>query len=158
MYRRIVVPLDGSALAERALPEAEKLAGLSGAPLHLVRVVDVAALHRLAGYGAAIEAAAMVQVLEDEQEAAREYLERMERELAGRGLAVSTDRRRGTAAREIVAATAPGDVVVMATHGRGGMARWFLGSVAEEVARRSPVPVLLVRAAPEEVAPAAGER
>ncbi len=158
MYRRIVVPLDGSELAERALPEAEKLAGLSGAPLHLIRVVDVAALHRLAGYGAAIEYAAMVQVLEDEQVAARDYLERMERELAGRGLPVTTELRHGMAARELAAATATGDVVVMATHGRGGMARWFLGSVAEEVARRSPVPVLLVRAAPEVTAPGAGER
>ena len=48
----------------------------------------------------------------------------------------------------------PGDVIVMATHGRGGVTRWFLGSVAEGVVRRAPVPVLLVRALP---VPAAAE-
>ena len=45
-------------------------------------------------------------------------------------------------------------MIVMATHGRGGVTRWFLGSVAEEVVRHAPVPVLLVRALP---VPAAGE-
>ena len=52
--------------------------------------------------------------------------------------------RRGRPVPEIVAATRPGDVVIMATHGRSGPGRWFLGSVAEGVARRLTVPVMLV--------------
>jgi nucleotide-binding universal stress UspA family protein len=147
VYRRIVVPLDGSELAERALPEAEGLARLAGASLLLIRGVDPTALSRLAGFGAA-EYAALAEALAEEEDAAREYLRQTEQAVAGRGLAVSSVLRRGPAARVIVDATAPGDLVAMASHGRGGMARWFLGSVAEEVARRSPVPVLLVRAAP----------
>jgi nucleotide-binding universal stress UspA family protein len=146
--RRIVVPLDGSEVAERALPEAEALARLTGAPLHVVRVTDIAGLQRVAGYGLAIEGAALVQIMEDERAATRDYLERIGGEIGGRGVAVTTEARHGAAAREIVAAAEEGDVVVMATHGRGGLARWFLGSVAEEVVRRSPVPVLLVRAPP----------
>lgn len=149
MYRRIVVPLDGSELAERALPEAEGLARLTGAPLHVVRVIDVAGLHRLAGFAPAIEAAALARVLEDERTATREYLERIERDLAERGSAVTTEARHGTAAQAIIDTTRTGDLVVMTSHGRGGMKRWFLGSVAEEVGRRAPVPVLLVRAAPD---------
>ena len=61
--------------------------------------------------------------------------------------------RRGAVDRAILADPQPGDVIVMTTHGRGGVARWFLGSVAEDVVRRSAVPVLLVRIQPgQEVA------
>lgn len=59
MYRRIVVPLDRSESAERALIEAEKLAGLTGAPLLIVRVIDVRDLLRVGGYGPAIETSAL---------------------------------------------------------------------------------------------------
>lgn len=147
MYRRIVVPLDGSDLAERALPEAEGLARLIGASLHLVRAIDIVALNRFAGFPA-VEYAAVTQSLEDEQTVAKEYLERIEQDLSGRGFAVTTAIRHGSAAREIVADVSPGDLIAISSHGRGGLARWFLGSVAEEVARRSTVPVLLVRAEP----------
>ena len=53
--------------------------------------------------------------------------------------------RHGSPERDLAASSRPDDLIVMATHGRGGMTRWFLGSVAEEVVRRSPVPVMLVR-------------
>ena len=152
MYERIVVPLDGSELAERALPQAEQLARVTDAPLHLVRVVDFTKLEPYGAYGLAIEYAGMAQVLGQEQAEARAYLERVAQDLTDRGLRVSTEVRRGTAARELTGATRPGDLLVMATHGRGGMARWFLGSVAEEVARHATVPVLLVRAQPASTA------
>lgn len=146
MYRRIVVPFDGSEPAERALPEVEGLARLTGAPVHLLRVIDAAALNRFAGFGA-VEYTAVTQTLEDERIVAREQIERAERRLAERGVTVTTELRHGGAAREIVAAVGPGDLLVMASHGRGGVARWFLGSVTEEVTRRAPVSVLVVRAA-----------
>jgi nucleotide-binding universal stress UspA family protein len=141
---RVVVPLDGSELAEKALPYAEELARLCGAGLHLVRVVDVTHLDR---FGAiAVEYADLDLLLADEQQSAREYTTAMGRQAAERGLTVTSEVRQGVAAREILATTRPGDLVAMASHGRGGLARWFLGSVAEEVARRAAVPVLLVRA------------
>jgi nucleotide-binding universal stress UspA family protein len=59
---------------------------------------------------------------------------------------VTTEVAEGPTSRILVGHSKPGDVIVMASHGRTGMARWFLGSVAEEVVRRSAVPVLLVRA------------
>ena len=145
MYERIIVPLDGSELAERALPTAEKLAHLTGAPLHIVRVVDLTRLGPYGAYGLAPEYGVMASAMSDEDTAAREYVARTERALAERGLTVSGEVLTGSAAREVIGLVHPEDLIVMASHGRGGVARWFLGSVAEEVARRSPAPVLLVR-------------
>jgi nucleotide-binding universal stress UspA family protein len=62
--------------------------------------------------------------------------------------------RHGITAHEVVAMAQSGDLIVMSTHGRGGLARWFLGSVAEDVVRRAPVPVLMIRVAPERAEPA----
>jgi nucleotide-binding universal stress UspA family protein len=58
---------------------------------------------------------------------------------------VTTALLNGNPSSEIVAATQPSDLIVMCTHGRGGLARWFLGSVAEDIVRRATVPVMLVR-------------
>lgn len=153
MYDRIVIPLDGSHLAERALPPAEELARLTGAALHLVRAVDATQLS-LQGYGVypmALQGGAP-ELLAEEERAARNYLDRMAARLTKRGLSAATDLLEGFAPREIVGMTRAGDLIVMATHGRGGMARWFLGSVAEDVIRRASVPVLLIRA-PSTAAP-----
>lgn len=159
MYERIIVPLDGSELAERALPTAEKLAHLTGASLHIVRVVDLTKLEPYGAYGLAPEYGVMASVMSDEDTAARQYLEQTERALTERGMTVSSEVRTGSAAREVIELSHPGDLIVMASHGRGGVARWFLGSVAEELARRAPAPVLLVRAvaAGEEATPSTPE-
>ena len=148
MYRRIIVPLDGSELAEQALPQAEGLARLTGAPLHLVRVIDPAGLEPLGTVVLHTDALAMQLLLEEERIAAREYLERIKQDMRDREPKVTVEYRQGPAAQELLAITQPGDLLVMATHGRGGLARWFLGSVAEAVVRRASVPVLLIRAAP----------
>lgn len=139
MYRRILVPLDGSKLAERALPAAEELARLMQAPLHLVRVIDPAQWD-LSANGA------------DEAEglAADSYLERMTQREVEQGIGARGEVRYGNTVREIVSTTQPGDLMVMSTHGRGGLARWFLGSVAEAVIRHAPVPLLLIRVAPDD--------
>jgi nucleotide-binding universal stress UspA family protein len=147
MYERIVVPLDGSDLAERALPHAGELARLTGSPIHLVRVVDVSHLVRYGAYGLAVDRAAYEQAFDPEESASRAYLARIERDLVDRGLTVTQEIRRGPVRHELTATTRPGDLVVMASHGRGGIPRWFLGSVAEEVVRHATGPVLLIRAA-----------
>jgi nucleotide-binding universal stress UspA family protein len=144
MFERIVVPLDGSEFAERALPHAEELARLTGAPLHVVRLIDLS-FTRYGPYLYGVSPSALEQSLEDEERAAREYVGRVVEELRDRGLQVSSEVRHGSPERDLAASSRPDDLIVMATHGRGGMTRWFLGSVAEEVVRRSPVPVMLVR-------------
>jgi len=148
VYERIVVAVDGSELAERALAHAETLARALGAPLHLVRVADVARLH-LGANEAALAYAAIGGELEREEAAAGAYLEQTRTQVAARGHTATTELRRGTAGPELVASTGPRDLLVMASHGRHGALRWLLGSVAEDVARRAKGPVLLVRAGPE---------
>ncbi len=145
VFTRLVVPLDGSKLAERALPAAEELSDLTGTPMHLVRVADPAALGPYGSMLLPAEANAFQQILGDEVVVARDYLDRSIARQADRGRVVTGEVRRGASALEIVGSTRPGDLVVMATHGRSGVARWFLGSVAEEVVRRSAVNILLVR-------------
>jgi nucleotide-binding universal stress UspA family protein len=146
LFDRIVVSLDGSEVAESALPKASALARTLGVELNLLRVIDLGRLEQYGGFGFGIEYAALDLAVQDERVAAREYLERVQQRLAGDGLRVTTEHREGLAAREIVAALRPGDLLVMASHGRTGVQRWFIGSVAEEVVRQAPVPVMLLRA------------
>lgn len=148
MFQRVIVPLDGSELAERALPQAAELARLARASLHLVRVIDVSRLERYGAYGLALEYAALGQVVAEEEAAARQYLDEVAARLTAEGLTVTTEIRQGLVGRELVALAGPSDLIVMASHGRGGLARWFLGSVAEEVTRRAAGPVMLVRSQP----------
>src|SRR5690242_1680533 len=89
MYARIVVPLDGSELAEVVLSHAEELSRMTGAPLHLVRVVDVVTGRGLGSF-VALEAAAHAEVINLEEIEARRYLDEMRERLASRGLVVTT--------------------------------------------------------------------
>jgi len=146
MYTRIIVPLDGSKQAESVLPEAKKLANITGAELLLVRVVDYSSRDRFGDFGLLHDYEAMAQALSEELELATAYLADLSDRLANEGYAVSSKLYSGIAAKTIVAQAEPGDVIVMATHGRTGMRRWFIGSIAEDVLRHAPVPVLLVRA------------
>ena len=151
MYSRIVVPLDGSSLSERALTDARALSRTTGAPIHLVRVVDFTQIERYGRYAWALEAAMVEPVVSEEEPEARQYLEAKVSILRGEGVDVTSTTCRGRAARALVAELQPGDIVVMASHGRGNISRWLLGSIAEEVLRHSPVPVLLVKAGPDAV-------
>jgi nucleotide-binding universal stress UspA family protein len=122
-----VVPLDGSALAEQALRVIEELAGKPLEQVFLLRIVDSAA-------GRAD---------------AWSYLEELATQLPRTRLGVDFDVRIGHPA-ELIRERAHGmDVVVMATHGRGGFDRFRHGSVATEILHESPAPVLLVRASPD---------
>lgn len=146
MYRRIVVPLDGSELAERALGDAEELARLTNAPLHLVRVVDVAQIPWYGQFGMAMEYGMVEQGLTAESAAATAYLQAMGERIAEHGLVADAEVRRGSTTVELLATIQPGDLIVMASHGRGGIARWILGSVAEHLLRHATVPIVLVKA------------
>jgi nucleotide-binding universal stress UspA family protein len=138
-YRKILVPLDGSPLAERALPYAETLARSHGAQLVLVRAVEA---HVLPGRDHPDAQRAVVSE-------ADAYLTRWAKRLtAMSGLDVETAVYYGTAERGIVEeVTLRGaDLVVMSTHGRSGLGRFIMGSVADHVLRHAPVPVMLVPA------------
>lgn len=148
MYTRIVVPLDGSRTAEGALPEAERLARNFGAGLHLVRVIDLLSPEQVPVL-MQIEAAGYARALEEEEREARTYLERTAADLLEGDARVTLETRQGRVVPELIAATMPGDLLVMTTHGRTGIRRLALGSVAEEVVRLATVPVLLVRAGRE---------
>lgn len=146
MYTRIVVPLDGSDVAEQALAPAEGLATQLGVPLHLLRVVDFPSSDYTYVYGYMTETSLMAERLRSERRLAEEYLAETARTIADRGPEVTTELRNGPAVRELMAAMQAGDMFVMASHGRSGLARWYLGSVAEQVIRSATVPVLLIRA------------
>ena len=145
MIERIVVGLDGSDVSEAALRHGAELARRMALPLHLIRVAD----HSVVRWGAseAAEAyAALSRELQSELDETRRYLDATAQPLRDEGLTVTTDARTGFAARELIEAVTPQDILVVASHGRHGLERWFIGSVAEEVSRRAPSPVLIVRA------------
>ncbi len=146
MFARILVPLDGSALAERILPEVAELAKLHGAEILLLRV---ALAHKFPGADAT---EAQVHAVEE----AERHLAEVERQLAARGLTVSHAVRYGDAPEEILdhARAQRVDLIAMSTHGRTGILRLVLGSVAEAVLRASPMPVLLLRAEASALSPA----
>ena len=147
--RRIVVPLDGSPLAEQSLPVAINLAEIMKLPVHLVRVVDFDLVQAsvLAGLEAA-EACARQQA-----ELAREsraYLTLQEHACQAPNCIVSSEVRIGEPVEELLGVIQADDLTVLATHARGGIARWLMGSAAEEIVQRGAGPVLLVRADTEE--------
>jgi nucleotide-binding universal stress UspA family protein len=146
----VIVPLDGSELAEQALTHASGLAKASEAPIQLISVVGYPHLESRGMSSWALQREALDQLVREETAQAEQYLAGVRDRLAGEGFDVATEVRRGAVDRAILDASQPGDLIVMTTHGRGGVARWFLGSVAESVVRRSPVPVLLVRGKPEQ--------
>lgn len=142
MYQRIVVPLDGSDNAEIALNEAESLAKITHASLHLIRVIEFTREDRIALYGTMTDSAT---ILADEVNSAKQYLEVLVRRISAEGMSVNSEVRTGAVAAELVKAAKVGDLYVMASLGRSGVPRWFMGSIAEDVVRRSTVPVLLVK-------------
>ncbi|MFW6150648.1 MAG: universal stress protein [Chloroflexota bacterium] len=138
MYERILVPLDGSKLAELALPYAQHLAARLGSALTLLAI----SLSEEAGpyYEHEIYIDRAVEVARTAMEELADKLGR-ERVPIERSLVV------GHPAEEIVRYADQGaDLVVMASHGRSGLTRWALGSVADKVVRASSKPVILIRA------------
>jgi nucleotide-binding universal stress UspA family protein len=138
LFRSILVPLDGSELAEKALPEALRFATAFGTALHLVRAVPIP----LTGGG--LESSYTPDILGQAEDGARTYLARV---AAGIERAVKTDVIVGTAAAvlEDYQEANQIDLIVMTSHGRGGPIRTALGSVADRMLGGKS-PVLIVRA------------
>jgi nucleotide-binding universal stress UspA family protein len=140
----IIVPLDGSALAEQALPHAAALAKALQLSIVLVRVTSTLADLTADGFYE------VTQVLIDalEQEAIA-YLDQQVSALQQQDL-TAVDRRHltGAAASQIIAVAreTPRSCIAICTHGRSGVRRWVLGSVADQVVSHAAVPVLVIRA------------
>ncbi len=146
MYPEIIVPLDGSELAEQVLPYAELFAGALAVPVELVQAFDI-----------------LMTALQGSREyvTIRAHLERVGREQAVQSLMPARQRLESSGcvvgiavelgqAADVIAAQAgidPTALVMMSTHGRGGISRWALGSVADRVIHAIHNPLLTVRTA-----------
>jgi nucleotide-binding universal stress UspA family protein len=135
---RLVVPLDGSALAREALPVAASLGHQLGVSIHLVRALPTR--EELASHPDPVEHGYYEELIA----AATETLESEASRLRSTGLEVTTSSLIGTPAATILDELGSHDLVVMTSHGRGGVRRWLLGSVAERLIRSGDAPVLLV--------------
>lgn len=142
MYKRVIVPLDGSALAEGIVPFILEIAGPLDMEVVLLRVVQLRPVEVIEG-GRYVKFDDIGTLTAE----AREYLATVAAELRGRGVRVETAVRNGEPVAEIVAAAreADADLIAMTTHGRSGLGRLLFGSVAEEVLRRAELPVFLMR-------------
>jgi nucleotide-binding universal stress UspA family protein len=143
MYRRILVPLDGSKVAEGVLPHARGLAYAEGAELVLLTVGANPAMDFVFSDPGLAQSA-----VQEQEERSKQYVSAVESQLKAAGFKVSTLLRVGDVADVILGVVdeLQIDVIAMSTHGRTGPARWLMGSVAERVVRSSKVPVLLIRA------------
>ncbi len=146
MYKTILVPLDGSVLAEKAIPHAMALAKGTGAQVTLLTVVQLT----FGVAGAKLEA--MPEFAAERRAAltgeAMVYLQKIQKDLTDQGVVAKPVALEGDIASEIInyAEKNDFDLIAMATHGRSGIRRFVLGSVAEKVIRSAGKPVLLIRA------------
>ena len=145
LCRRILVPLDGSEMAQQVLPPVTSVAQAVGAEVFLFQVaVDQPA----SMFGSDWFFQPAEGEFEEEEREAQAYLERVADSLREDGIQVFTGTQIGAVAESIVAYAEANemDLIAMCTHGRTGLARWALGSVADRVLRAGGVPILLVRA------------
>jgi len=140
MYRSILVPLDGSLPSEQSLPYAAALARCSGAALQLAYVHTPLVL----GEGVMYLGAPNVQLWEEEKNYVRRVVDRLKKTGLDK---VSAHVLEGPIAEALQeqALSEGCDLVVMTTHGRGPMSRFWLGSVADQLVHRLPAPLLLIR-------------
>jgi nucleotide-binding universal stress UspA family protein len=147
MYQHIMVPLDGSELAECVLPHVEAIA--SGCHVTMVTLVMVVPpLHLYGGAETRISPEERKNLEEDSVEVATAYLEEKAQLLRDKGIMVEVKVLRGNVLDRLVEHIRDNgvDLIIIATHGRSGVSRLFLGSVADRLLRHAPVPVLMVRA------------
>ncbi len=145
-YTHVLVPLDGSKTAEAALPHAFGLAQVNRAAVTLLLVVPP--IEGVVATGA--EPIYVDEQLAAKKLRARSYLDAIRKEYDTKDLTIRTAVETGPAATTIVdyATRQSADLIVIATHGRSGVQKWLLGSVAEKVLRAAEQTVLLVRARP----------
>ena len=178
MYKKIIVPLDGSKLAECVLPHVESIAKISGTEeVILITVTErVASLilnnnqskssvnseefHPAVAFSDRLYSGRRLEITPSSQiplvtgkmlKQGQSYLAKVAEQLVKKGIKISIAILMGEAAEQIVdfAGSEKADLIIMASHGRSGFSRWAIGSVAEKVFHGSNVPILLVKASSE---------
>lgn len=147
MFTHLLVPLDGSELAETALPMAQAVANRFGSRVTLLRAV-----HLPPYIGDGLDFTDLYTNLDQSmQQEAREYLAQTQKKLAAAGIDADFHLVVGEPPADAILLAADelgADAIVMSTHGRSGMMRWVFGSVADRVLQRATVPILLSRVPP----------
>ena len=142
MYSAILVPLDGSKTAEKVLPYARYLAGKFKVPVELLAVVDVV---EIASHMTSEKVHFLDTIIEDAVQHSTTYLRGVATTIAGTNVRCSVEKGRAEDTIIEKAATDKTMLITMATHGRSGLNRFLLGSIAEKVLRGTVNPLLLIR-------------
>jgi len=146
MYKKIMVPLDGSELAECVLPHVETfIKGFNIPNVALVRVVEPERSYRQEDF---TNPNILAEREERRKSDARDYLNQVANQLKQQGTIVNTEVLVGRVTENLTDYADKNDVdlIFIATHGRSGVTRWVRGSVADKLLRSSTVPVFIVRA------------
>lgn len=146
MFNRLLVPLDGSRIAEMALPYARLFASRFKIPVELMTVIDTAEFDTQIS----VSKGRFLDILVDEHVcSSRDYLIDIAKTFGGATIQCRVEK--GSVGEIIIdrGETDPATLIVMATHGRSGLNRWLLGSIAEKVLRATANPLLLVRSTKE---------
>ena len=142
MFKKILVPLDGSPMAEAVLPYIRRMAKEDGAEIELLNVTMIP----IAAYpvDAPLDIEPMIQ---QQRQASEQYLKQVVDDIGHEGIKVTPLISEGPVAEQILSyAESTGvDLIAMSTHGRSGLSRWLMGSVADKVLHGAKVPVLLIR-------------
>lgn len=154
MYSKVMVPLDGSSVAECVLPHVEGfIAGCRPKAIALVQVIEPAPAKfddtaSISSTSRAILTESIRIIEEKRRATALEYLNSKARQLEQTEVTVTAEVLEGRVAESLsdYAESNGIDLIIIATHGRSGISRWVRGSIADRVLRSSPVPVLIVRA------------
>lgn len=151
MYERILVPLDGSDVAEAIITDVENLV-LKMTPSTKVEVVLLQVVSTITYNVLTDDERAQIPYSENEMKLitnkVKDYLETVAAPMREKNIEVTTVVSAGHAAEEILetASKVNADLIAMSTHGRSGLSLWALGSITEKVLRESPIPVLTIRA------------
>ncbi len=150
-HPRLLVPLDGSELAESVLPQAISLANQLGASVTLLRSLDLPDLTMNARGRAAAGSDAIRAIVPTERQAATHYLGQVQQRMQAAGIPTAIAMTEGGAALDIaeqartLKEAGQAVIIVMATHGRAGVGRWLYGSVAGAVLHLADAPLLVIR-------------
>lgn len=151
MFTHIVVALDGSEFAESVLPYVEPLAAQFGSTLTLLRAIispaSIVAAEASVGGVPVVPSASPSEIAAAERTDAAAYLDEVVARLQQHGVKSGREVPEGAPAEAIIACARDlnADLIAMTTHGRGGLGRVVMGSVADAVLRGAPCPVLLIR-------------
>ncbi len=144
MYKRILVPIDGSSTSDRALQEAIKLVDVQPAQMHLVHVIDDLQFLNAEGYVDYAELRELTRKIGERALARAEEVVR-QADITVDTLLLEANGERIARVIDAEAVSWSADLIVIGTHGRSGFSHLLFGSVAEGVVRGASVPVLLVR-------------